>query len=121
MTVKFFLDENIPNSSIEVLEELGYEVEHARTAGFKGSSDDEIARYAKEEEAILVTRDLDFGNVLWYPEGSHHGVLIIRLPHDYTAKQITEKIKEFVEKIEVEKLVGHITILELGRYRMREI
>ncbi len=121
MTVKFFLDENIPNSSIEALEDLGYEVEHARTAGFKGSSDEEIAKYAKEQKAILVSRDLDFGNILWYPEGSHHGVLIIRLPYDYTANQITKKLKEFVEKIEVENLVDHITILELGRYRMREI
>ncbi len=121
MTVKFFLDENIPNSSMKALEDLGYEVEHARTAGLKGCSDEDIAKYAKEQKAVLVSKDLDFGNVLWYPEGSHHGVLIIRLPYDYTADQITEKLKEFVENIEVKKLVGHITILELGRYRMREI
>lgn len=106
---------------MKALEEMGYKVEHARTSGFKGSSDEDIARYARKEKAVLVSRDLDFGNLLWYPEGSHHGVLIIRFPYDFTAAQITDKLKKFVEKIEVEKLVGHITILELGRYRMREI
>ncbi len=70
MTVKFFLDENIPNSSIKILEGLGYEVEHARTAGFKGSSDDEIARYAKEEKTVLVSRDLDLK--LRYAESFDH-------------------------------------------------
>lgn len=34
MTVKFFLDENIPDSSMKVLKDMGYKVEHARTAGF---------------------------------------------------------------------------------------
>ncbi len=121
MTLKFFLDENMPNSSADMLEKHGYEVEHARTAGFKGSSDEAIAQYAKDQKAILVSRDLDFGNVLWYPEGSHHGVLIIRLPHDYRAQQITEKLKEFIEKVDVGELSSHITILELGRYRKRKI
>ncbi|MBS3816887.1 MAG: DUF5615 family PIN-like protein [Candidatus Thermoplasmatota archaeon] len=121
MTVKFFLDENMPNSSVDMLKDLGYEVGHARTSGLKGATDDEISKYAKDQKAILVSRDLDFGNVLWYPEGSHHGLLLLRLPHDFTAEQITQKLEKFLKEIEVEKLAGHITILELGRYRVREI
>lgn len=121
MTIRFFLDENMPNSSVKMLEDLGYKVEHARDVGLKGSKDKEIARYSREQKAILVSRDLDFGNILLYPEGSHHGVLILRLPHDFTAKQITKKLKEFLEKTEVEDLPGQITILELGKYRVREI
>ncbi len=35
MTDKFFLDENISNSSVKALEDLGYDVEYARTAEFK--------------------------------------------------------------------------------------
>ncbi|MFP3872547.1 MAG: DUF5615 family PIN-like protein [Candidatus Natronoplasma sp.] len=121
MTIRFFLDENMPKSSAEILKDLGFEVEHARTAGFRGKTDEEIAKYAKEQGAVLVTKDLDFGNMLWYPKGSHYGLLIIRLPHDYSAKQITSKLKEFISNIDVEELVDHITILELGRYRVREI
>jgi len=121
MTVRFFLDENMPMSSAKMLKNLGFEVEHARTAGLKGEPDKEIARYAKEQKAILVTKDLDFGNILLYHEDSHHGLLIIRLPHDYSAKQITDKLKKFIDNIDVEDLVDQITILELGRYRIRDM
>jgi len=121
MSVRFFLDENMPKSSAEMLNDLGFEIEHARSAGLKGKPDKEIAKYAKEQEAILITKDLDFGNILWYDEDSHHGLLIIRLPHDYSAKQITAKLREFIDNLDVENLVGHITILELGRYRIRDM
>jgi len=121
MTVRFFLDENIPNSTVDMLEGLGYEIEHARTAGFHGCSDEEIAKYAKEQKAILVSRDLDFGNVLLYPRGSHHGMIVIRFPHDFTGKQITKNFKDFLKKIDVEDLVDHMIILELGQYRIRKV
>jgi len=121
MTVRFFLDENMPKSSAKMLENFGFEVEHARSAGLKGEPDKEIAKYAKEQKAILVTKDLDFGNVLLYDKDSHYGLLIIRLPHDYSAKQITDKLKKFINNIDVKDLVDKITILELGRYRIRDM
>ncbi|MFW6142561.1 MAG: hypothetical protein ACOC53_08405 [Candidatus Saliniplasma sp.] len=45
----------------------------------------------------------------------------VRLPHDHSAMQITNKLKEFIDNIYVEDLVDHITILELGRYRIRDM
>ncbi len=119
--MKFFLDENIPFSSAKMLKDLGHEVEHVRTVGLRGSSDTKVAEYAREHDSILISRDLDFGNILLYPQGSHHGVLVIRLPHDFTGKQITEKLREFIETIDVDDLEGRITVLELGRYRTRDI
>ncbi|MFP4151103.1 MAG: DUF5615 family PIN-like protein [Candidatus Aenigmatarchaeota archaeon] len=119
--MKFFFDENMPLSSAEALSDLGHEVEHVRTAGMCGADDEEIAEYAKEEKAVLVTKDKEFGNILLYPKGSHYGLVIVRLPYSYAAEKITGHLEQFVRGIDLEELVGYITVLELGRYRRREI
>ena len=117
--MKFFLDENIPLSINNTIKNLGFKVEHTRNVGLTGSSDKEIAEYARKQNAILVTRDIEFGSRILYPKNSHYGLLILRLPFNFSAKQISENLKKFLNNINVEILVNSITILELGRYRRR--
>ena len=117
--MKFFLDENIPLSINNTIKNLGFKVEHTRNVGLTGSPDKEIAEYARKQNAILVTRDIEFGSRILYPKNSHYGLLILRLPFNFSAKQISENLKKFLNNINVEILVNSITILELGRYRRR--
>lgn len=86
-----------------------------------GSSDNKIAEYAKKQKAILVTKDLEFGSLLIYPESSHYGLLVLRLPNNFTAKKMNEILEEFLKSIKVEELVNSITVLEIGRYRIRKL
>ncbi|MBI5066304.1 DUF5615 family PIN-like protein [Candidatus Woesearchaeota archaeon] len=117
--MKFFLDENISISVVNFIKILGFEVEHARTAGLSGATDKEISEYAKKNKAILVTKDLEFGNILIYPEKSHHGLLILRLPNYYKTAQLVKILVNFLENIKPKILESAITILEVGRYRIR--
>ena len=71
--MKFFLDACMPYSSKEIFQKYG-EVTHARDIGMTGATDKEIIQYALKNKAILVTKDLDFGNTLLYPVESHFGV-----------------------------------------------
>lgn len=48
--MKLFLDENLPKSLAKELENIGFEVEHARYAGFLWANDSEIANYAKKNK-----------------------------------------------------------------------
>ena len=118
--LKFFLDENMPLIMKEILISLGHEVEHARMK-MQGCPDEEIVLYAKENNAILVTKDLGLGNVLIYPKSSHYGLIIIRTPLHFTAPQITELLKNFIDSINLQELINSIVILELGRYRIRKL
>jgi len=67
-----------------------------------------------------VTRDLDFGNILIYPLKSHRGIIILRLPFYFTANQINSILKEFLSSVNIKELEGAVTIVELGRYRIRK-
>lgn len=117
----FFLDENLPLSLVDALGEQGFEVSHVRLAGMTGAEDEEIAEHAKDREAVLITKDLEFGSSILYPEGSHHGLLIVRLPHDFGADKLVENTENFIAKNNLSELEGRITVLELDRKRVRPL
>ena len=117
--MKFFLDANLPYSSKEVLEKFA-EVIHTRDVGLSNASDKEIIDYASKNKLVLVTKDLEFANILIYPIKSHYGVIALRLPNYFTAKQINKSLKEFLDSVNVKELENSVTIVELGRYRTRK-
>ncbi|MBI2043772.1 DUF5615 family PIN-like protein [Candidatus Pacearchaeota archaeon] len=118
--MKFFLDANIPNSSTGIFKELNYDVQHARDIGMANSLDSEIINYSTKNKRILVTKDLDFGNILNYPVKSHVGVIILRLPFYYNAKQINRVLLNFLMIVKEKEIKNSVTILEIGRYRTRK-
>jgi|SRR3989338_10262719 len=111
----------MPLSAIDLFIKLGFEVEHCRKSKLIGKSDKKIAEYAKKQKAILVTRDLEFGSIIIYPENSHYGLIILKLPNHFTANKIIEGLEKFLKEINIEELVNTITVLEVGRYRIRKL
>lgn len=43
-----------------------------------------------------MTGDLDFGDVRNYPPENYHGIVVLRLPGDATARDIVGLLEEFV-------------------------
>ena len=119
--MKIFPDENLPLSLIDDLTKLDYKVKNVSTAGLRGASDETIAKYAKKQKAILITKDIEFGSLLLYPKGSHHAVVIVRLPPFYNKNQLTKAIIAFFKTTKEKEIVNAITILQVGRYRIRKL
>ena len=117
--MKFILDENLPLSLKSIFAKHSHTTEHVTDVGLRGAPDETIAQYAQKNKSILVTKDLDFGNLMVYPIGSHYGVLILRLPHYFTKEQSAKMVDDFLDKNPSDILVGAITIIEAGRFRMR--
>lgn len=119
--MKLFLDENLPKSFVKELTSLGFEVKHVSDVGLIGSKDKEIAVYAKKERAILITKDLEFGNLIIYPKNSHYGLIVLRLPYNFNVAQILKSLNDFFLNFDQNDLPGKIIVLELGKYRIRTI
>ena len=118
--MKFFLDANIPYSTLEIFEELKLECEHARDAGLSRASDMEIMKYAIKNHSILVTKDLDFANIKIFPVQSHYGIVILRLPPFFKAQQFVNVLRNFLNSIDIKNLKRSIAIIKIGRYRIRK-
>jgi hypothetical protein len=57
--------------------------------------------------------------VLRYPR--HPGAIILRLPYAFTANEINKRLEEFLKTVKEEELKETITIVELSRYRRRNL
>lgn len=117
--IKFLLDADMPRSSARVVRTFGFEVEDVRDINMGSAKDIEIIEYALKKGEIIITRDTDFGEVLRYPE--HPGAIIFRLPYTFTAKEINDRLRIFLESVSEQEIVNSIVIVELDKYRKRPI
>ena len=74
------LDENLPAGLVPLLAALGHEVDTVTVEGIGGEDDDVVWRAAQADGRFLVTQDLDFSDSRRYAPGTHHGLLLVRLP-----------------------------------------
>jgi predicted nuclease of predicted toxin-antitoxin system len=116
---KFLLDENIPISTIELFKNKGHDVIHTRTQGLTGLPDDRIMEIANRDGLIIITRDLDFGNLLDYPINTHQGIIVLRLPDTYTAKQINKVLEAFLSDVSIAEIEKALVVIDPSRYRIR--
>lgn len=116
--MKFLIDADSPHSLIGVFKKYSYNAVHVRDI-MGSTSDDKILEYANKNHYIVITGDLGFaGNFL---EKKVFGLLLIRLPHYFTADKINKVFDEFLKEINANDLVNSITVIEPGRYRIKKI
>jgi len=117
--LKFLLDADMPRSSAKLMRSLGYDIEDVRDIGLRSAKDKEIVRYALENKRIIITRNIGFGSTLRYPK--HPGAIIIRLPYNFTPREINRRLKNFLTSVNEDEIKNSIIIVELTRYRKRTI
>ncbi len=78
--MKLKLDENIPARACVRLAALGLDVDTAVQEGLGGKPDAAVWEAAQQAGRFLVTQDLDFSDVRRFEPGTHHGLLLVRLP-----------------------------------------
>ena len=119
--MKFLIDANIPYSSLKMFEEMGLDAVHVRDAGLMRASDIEIFNYAIKNKFVILTKDIEFGDFNLFPLNLSCGVIIVRFPFYFTAYQFSENLKEILMSINLRELENSITIIKLGRIRIRKI
>jgi|SRR3989344_9181460 len=120
--MKFLLDANLPYSSADIFKNFNRKTEHSRKIGLGKVTDKEIIKYAIKNNQILVTKDLGFGDIRKYPIKEHKGIIILRVPFYYVAKQINEVLFNFLESIKKRKIEieNSLTIIEINKFRIRK-
>ncbi|MBM4350130.1 MAG: hypothetical protein FJ106_09635 [Deltaproteobacteria bacterium] len=118
--LRILVDEDMPRPTGGLLQSLGIDAIDLRDVGLKGATDAEVFGYAQKQEMIIISRDKEFGNIVKYPLGTHHGIIWVNLPYTFIRQQILDAVKRFFVEVERNKLLNNLTILEVGRYRIRE-
>jgi predicted nuclease of predicted toxin-antitoxin system len=115
--MKLVADESIDQPIVERLRADGHEVVAILEAG-PGLPDDEVLAVAESEDALLLTADKDFGDLVYRQRRINSGVLLIRLA-GLTAARKSELASALLESHGVE-LQGAFTVLSPGSVRIRK-
>ena len=118
--MRFLIDANMPRIAAHALRELGHECLDTRDIGLSKAADYVIANYVRSNSLVLITRDGDFADIRNYPPDQYAGIVIMLLPDYATANVVTDAVRSFARNLLVlEKLGGHLVIVEPGRIRIR--
>lgn len=117
--MRFLVDENLPFSLVQLLQESGHDIFDVVASPLRGSPDEQLWKLAAREQRILVTKDLDFPlpQIRPYPPG----LVLIRVPDTFTGEQITRLVANALRTTKLKDLEGHITVIAPGQIRMRRL
>lgn len=93
--IKLLLDANLSPETREYLTETFlFDVIDLITENKSGLSDEEIVLLAKKERRIIVTFDLDFGEIYHFKEKGRIGVIVLRLENQ-TVESVNKTLHKF--------------------------
>ncbi|MFA0730868.1 MAG: hypothetical protein LKKZDAJK_001398 [Candidatus Fervidibacter sp.] len=117
--VRFVVDESMPRSTALELRRLGYWAEDVRDVGLRGADDERVFQYAQAQQATLVTAGLDFADIRRFPTGTHHGIIVVRVPDVLPTWVVNAELISALQQLRGQSLRGALVIVELGRLRVR--
>jgi len=95
--MKLLLDADIPRSFLYKLRDEGFDVADARDMSGQPIPDETIFSLAAKERRILITRDLDFSNILHYPPVKSSGIIVLRT-HLLSKEEMFQILKQALKQ-----------------------
>jgi predicted nuclease of predicted toxin-antitoxin system len=117
--LKFKVDENLPTEHAAVLRDAGHEADTVADQKLTGSDDSVLFERCQAEGRILLTLDLDFGNVRAYPPRSHSGVVVFR-SNTQDKQALIALLKRLLPVFKNRSPRQQLWIVEQDRIRYRE-
>jgi predicted nuclease of predicted toxin-antitoxin system len=77
--MKFLADMGISPKTVRYLQSLGHDAVHLHAEGLDRLPDSSILQKARDEQRVLLTHDLDFGELIAASEASTPSIVIFRL------------------------------------------
>jgi len=119
--VRFLVDEDLPRSLARVLRSAGHDALDVRDIGLRGCPDQEVFRAAQDRDAVLVSGDRGFANIITHPPGSHAGVVVAHFPNEIPTNTLNTQILSAVQSLEEMEISGNLVMIEPGRIRIRRV
>ncbi len=118
--MRFLADAGISPKTVEFLINLGHEVIHVRTLGLQRSTDRALVEHAQDGGHVIVTFDLDFGDILALGVLDKPSAIILRLG-DERADSVNRHLSVVVTECVEDLQSGALVLVEDTRYRVRKL
>jgi len=116
----FIIDEDLPRSMTNALNEKGFKAYDVRDIGLRGTGDKEIFAEACRRKAILITSDIGFASLVYLSSMNHYGLILLRLPNDYSITNTNSLVLKIVTSLDNDEISGNIVVITPHRVRIRK-
>lgn len=117
--MRLLLDQDVYAATARFLRGLNHQVLRAHEAGYARATDAELLALAREREYLLVTRDRDFGNLVFL-HGAGPGVLYLRM-RPSTLRLVHQELALVLQAYTEDELRRSFVVVEPGRHRFRRL
>lgn len=115
--MRFLTDENVSPTVVRALRAAGHDIFDVKEAGGEGTTDETLIRRARRERRVIVSEDLDFGNLSRFPLVRHPGAILIHYT-DMRPREVASRLLQFLESVDLRRLHGAVVFLEEGRVQI---
>lgn len=116
--MSILIDHCVPGVFLRVRREWGFEANSLKKYINPDADDPDVISLAQSLDAVLLTVDMDFSNILNYPPQNYQGIVVIR----YQAEQEEESIatlKSALHDLYRDELRKALVVITANRYRVR--
>ena len=115
--MRFLLDQDVYGTTARLLAGLGHDVAQAAQIGLSRAPDEQLLRAAEEQDRILVTRDRDFGSLV-FVRALGAGVLYLRILPS-TQDAVHGELERVLDSFSQQQMRKAFIVIEPHGYRIR--
>jgi predicted nuclease of predicted toxin-antitoxin system len=116
--MKFVADEGVDGSLVSLLREAGHDVTYFAETN-QSTDDDVILGLANAENRVLITRDKDFGELVFRLKMIHSGIILVRA-EELSSMARSRAVADFIQT-NLDLLGGYFIVIQAGTTRLRKI
>ena len=118
--MRFLADMGVSLRVVEWLRSSGHDAIHLRDEGLQTLPNGEIFQKALREERIVLTFDLDFGEIVAASGGRSVSVIVFRL-RNTRADFVIQRLEAVLGQSAKDMAHGAVVLVEDGRHRVRRL
>lgn len=117
--MKFLLDQDVYAVTVRFISSLGHDVVLVAQIGLSQADDEDVLKTAQEQGRIFVTRDRDFGNLV-FVKALGAGVLYLRILPS-TQHAVHDELERVLKMYPEDELKKAFVVIEPGGHRFRRL
>src|SRR3989338_1990784 len=119
--MRFLLDECVLGKTVKLLRDSNFTVTTIQELGKVSATNGTVIKTAVQEKAVIITTDLDFGNLILYPLGSHPCIIVLRprLDTSEAIEDIHKILLCLLDKLKLSEIKESLIIVDRNKYRLK--
>lgn len=118
--MRLLIDQDVYRVTIYQLKEWGHDVVTAKELGMQRAADEDLLRKARELDRLLITRDKNFGTLVFLKEELSSGVILLRVI-PVTVEEVHWQLRRLLGEHSEEELKHFFCVVEATRRRIRRL